>query len=237
MPVSFGSFDRCRILFSEICCSINEIFLVPKFLFADAHPRYYAIPGRRAQAGIIASSIDESPSWDLDTDLSDSGKSTITFRRPREIRVPGAGSWNGYVWEVISNAELLFRGASPVVPLLLETLETTAEEPRLRRLLFDCMIEHLEVKYAHFCRAGFRAWLKLPSLSGRELRRELCDKIRACGDPRRGRTLEEMIEEEAGDLNGIWADFQLEAFEWGVDLEDDLLRVLVNEIVTDLLIL
>ncbi|CAA7397678.1 unnamed protein product [Spirodela intermedia] len=204
---------------------------------SDAHPKYHLIPNRRAQVAITASSIDESPSWDLDTDLSDSGKSTTTFRRPSEIKVPGAGSWNGYIWEVISNAELIFRGASPIVPLLLETLETTAEEPRLRRLLFDCMIEHLDVKYAQFCGAGFRAWLKLPSLCGRELRRELCDKIRACGGPRRGRTLEEMIEEEASDVNGRWADFQFEAFEWGVDLEDDLLRILVNEIVSDLLIL
>ena len=183
--------------------------------------------GQRAQGRIPACSIDDSHSWDVDTDLSDSGKST-------SIRVP-QGSNNSYTWGVISRVEVLFKDICPIILLILQTFETSPHDPRIRRLLFDSIIEHLETKYSSFDSVGFWSWLKLPSLGLKELRLELCNKITAYGSyPRKGQTLAKMIEEDMEGTNTRWGDFHVEVFEWGVDLEDNILRTLINEIVFDL---
>ncbi|KAJ4973413.1 hypothetical protein NE237_006587 [Protea cynaroides] len=163
--------------------------------------------------------------------------------------------------EIILNAELLFRNASPrdgeeefiVGPILLAELEILVgalstisdsrlglieakERNQLNKFLFDCMIECLDLKYGHYCKTGFRIWKKMQiGMSRESLRREVYEEIRKWTNLA-GRNLDEIIDREVvGHSLGKWMHFEVEAFEMGAEIEQDILKLLIDEMVIDLL--
>uniref|UniRef100_A0A2P2JPC2 Uncharacterized protein LOC8269347 n=2 Tax=Rhizophora mucronata TaxID=61149 RepID=A0A2P2JPC2_RHIMU len=166
-----------------------------------------------------------------------------------------------YVKEVILKAELLFGNASPhnsdrtrsflIGPFLLGELETLAgamwtnfnhlfgfdeskESDTLRRFLFDCVIEFLDSKYGRYCDSGFKAWKRVPLCKNAEMMvHEVGEEIRRWTNLA-GMIPDEIIEWEMSHSLGKWTDFEIEAFETGMDVDSGILEALVGEIVMDL---
>uniref|UniRef100_A0A1D1YH50 Vascular endothelial growth factor receptor 2 n=2 Tax=Anthurium amnicola TaxID=1678845 RepID=A0A1D1YH50_9ARAE len=168
---------------------------------------------------------------------------------------------NNYFSEVISNAELLFGETSldtpdgtlysPIDPILLDTLDNLVDVLReghtcnlnqsetkgrfqFRRFLFDCIMEHLDMKYSHFCKMGYKEWAKLPLLTGDGLTRDICEEIESCRG-QAGMDLDDIVQKEVKLMGRNWMDFQIEAFEAGAEIENNLLQLLVGETVIELL--
>lgn len=165
-----------------------------------------------------------------------------------------------HVKDVILNAELLL-GSGPTmhskdgVPhlfisrFLLNDLDTMAhdatgtgfngivgceERSQLKGFLFDCVIEYLESNCCIYAKCGFRTWTKLPvcmnaGMLVQEVKRVI--KRWAC---MAGMIPDEIIEWEMSHSRGKWTDFDIEAFEAGVEIDGEILQVLVDEIVEDL---
>ncbi|MQL74352.1 hypothetical protein Taro_006709 [Colocasia esculenta] len=171
------------------------------------------------------------------------------------------GSKHNHVREVIANAELIFQSTYSEEPdgriyssidfVLFDTLETlfcafwespnfspgfsvTEEELKLRRILFDCIVEHLDVKYSYRCKVGYNAWAKQPPFTRDKLAQEICKEIKNCRNMP-GKTLDEIVEKDMTYINEQWTDFEIEACEAGVEVENDLLQLLMDETVLDLL--
>ncbi|XP_058091490.1 uncharacterized protein LOC131237627 [Magnolia sinica] len=163
------------------------------------------------------------------------------------------GSMLNYARDVISCAELLFENlalydADGMGDSVIETLAsdlwrshecglefTDAKEGGLlRRFLFDCMIECLDSKYSQYCNLGFRAWSKLPLfLSRHGLAEQVHEEIgqwRYLG----ANILDEIVEREMNHSMRKWADFKVETFEVGREIEGDILQILLDEVVLDL---
>ncbi|KAK9683193.1 hypothetical protein RND81_10G122300 [Saponaria officinalis] len=165
-----------------------------------------------------------------------------------------------YMQEIVLNAELLFGNAANLHsssrfidflfgPFLdeLETLviaawknsiilgiEVKKEENPLRRFLLDCLVESLDVKYSRYINSGFRTWSRLPkTVNADVLIKEFDEEVRKWISFA-GKTPDEIIEREMGSSLGKWTDFELEAFENGVEINQEIVQSLVDEIVTDL---
>ncbi|KAK7266810.1 hypothetical protein RIF29_19466 [Crotalaria pallida] len=108
---------------------------------------------------------------------------------------------------------------------------------KLKAFLFDFVIEYLESNCNQYYRCVFKAlsaWTKLPScmkaeMLVQEVKREI--KKWACIS---GMLPDEIIEWEMSHSLGKWNDFNIEAYEAGVDIDGDVLQILVDEIVEDL---
>lgn len=164
--------------------------------------------------------------------------------------------------EVILNAEMLFGTATLrnldemkgllVSPCLLDELEAfssdvwtnsdgfnglehTKEGKNLRGFLFDCVIECLDSKYGRYCNSGFKGWSRLPlGMNRKMLILKVGEEVRRWTDLV-GMVPDEIIEWEMSHSLGKWTDFDIEAFEIGADIDEDILKILVEEIVMDLL--
>ncbi|KAJ4959612.1 hypothetical protein NE237_019522 [Protea cynaroides] len=162
--------------------------------------------------------------------------------------------------EVLLSTELLFGNASPsdgkedsiIGPIFLEDLEIlfydlsrssncrlsfmeAKEGNQLRKFLFDCMIECLDLEYGHCWKMGFKNWKKMMSEFWREnLRRKVYEEIRTQTDIA-GWNRDEIIDREMSHSLGKWMHFEVEAFETGAEIEQYLLTLLINEMVIDLL--
>ncbi|XP_054787886.1 uncharacterized protein LOC129293802 [Prosopis cineraria] len=108
------------------------------------------------------------------------------------------------------------------------------ERSRFKEFLFDSVIEYLESICCTYCKCGFRTWTKLPlSINAGMLVQEVKRSIKKWGCmvvmiP------DEIIEWEMSHSRGKWTDFDVEAFEAGVEIDGEILQNLVDEIVEDL---
>lgn len=103
----------------------------------------------------------------------------------------------------------------------------------LRRLHFDCMIECLDSKYSCLCSSGYKAWSILPLLLGRDrLVKEVEKEITGWTDLA-GKSLDELIEKDMNLSIRKWTEVKVEAFEICMQIEDDVLKVLIDESVID----
>ena len=107
----------------------------------------------------------------------------------------------------------------------------------LKGFFFDCVIEYLESNccqhYNSACKA-WSAWTYVPlcmkaEMLVQEVKREI--KKWACMT---GMLADEIIEWEMSHSLGKWTDFNIEAYEAGVDIDGEVLQILVDEIVEDL---
>ncbi|KAI9127929.1 hypothetical protein K1719_000922 [Acacia pycnantha] len=105
---------------------------------------------------------------------------------------------------------------------------------QFKGFLFDSVIEYLESNCCTYCNCGFRTWTKLPlSMNAGMLVQEVKRVIKkwACISVM---IPDEIIEWEMSHSRGKWTDFDVEAFEAGVEIEAEMLQILVDEIVEDL---
>ncbi|KAK3017096.1 hypothetical protein RJ639_007670 [Escallonia herrerae] len=171
------------------------------------------------------------------------------------------GSKFSHAKEVILKAEIVFgsailhdpRGTEgfSVSHFLINELETLAsvmwthygcflsfedmkEGSLLKGFLFDCVIEYLDTKYVQYTIAGLKAWTRLPLCRNAEtLIREVVEEVRRWTSMA-GMIPDEIIEGEMSCSLGKWTDFDIEAFETGVELELDILQTMVDEVVKEL---
>ncbi|XP_021763581.1 uncharacterized protein LOC110728222 [Chenopodium quinoa] len=164
-----------------------------------------------------------------------------------------------YVQEIVLNAELLFGNAATpsssrildflIGPFLdeLESLvvaawkdsiilgiEVRKEDNPLRRFLFDCLVECLDVKYTRYSDSGFRTWSRLPKCIDAEVLIKTFDEEVRKWISFSGNTTDGIIEREMSTSLGKWTDFEIEAFEMGAEISQDIVQILIDEIVTDL---
>ncbi|XXG79550.1 hypothetical protein AAC387_Pa09g0593 [Persea americana] len=192
--------------------------------------------------------------------LTDFVISSCKMHRIDPAEIGNSGNKFNYVWEVLSNMELLFGNDVPynaggmggsLLGSLLNKLETLADSPwqqprrnlgiagsmernQLRGWLFDCVLEFLDSKYSHYCKSGFRTWENFPvSLGIEKWTREVYNEIRRwSGLP--GKTVDEMVEREFSSSLGKWTNFDIETYETGTLVEEDIFQVLLDELVMDL---
>ncbi|XP_027350806.1 uncharacterized protein LOC113861902 [Abrus precatorius] len=112
--------------------------------------------------------------------------------------------------------------------------EDSKHRKELKGFLLDCVIEYLESNCCQYFNSGFKAWTKLPlcmkaKMLAQEVKREINKWLCMVG-----MVPDEIIEWEMSHSLGKWTDFDIEAFEAGVDLDGDILQILVDEVVEDL---
>ncbi|KAH1156724.1 hypothetical protein GYH30_051499 [Glycine max] len=112
--------------------------------------------------------------------------------------------------------------------------EDSKQRKELKGFLLDCVIEYLESNCCQYFNSGFKKWTKLPlcmeaEMLAQEVKREINKWLSMVG-----MVPDEIIEWEMSHSLGKWTDFDIEAFEAGVDIDGDILQILVDEVVQDL---
>lgn len=112
--------------------------------------------------------------------------------------------------------------------------EEAKEGNQLRRFLFECLLECLDSNYRRYCNFGYQGWMRQSLfLNVDKLIRDVGGEVRkwAC---LAGMAPDEIIDYEMSHALGKWTDFDIEAFENGAELGEDILSNLVEEILIDL---
>ncbi|KAE8654963.1 putative serine/threonine-protein kinase [Hibiscus syriacus] len=163
--------------------------------------------------------------------------------------------------EVILKAELLFGNLNPqdsgrtddfiLAPYIYDEVETLVaimqvdfksvlgidqfkENNQLRGFLFDCAIECIDSKYGPYCNSGFRPWRSLPyCVNSGKLIRDVAVEVKRW-IKLVGMVPDELLDYEMSYSLGKWTDFNIEAYETGVEMDWDILQNIIDEIVHDL---
>lgn len=192
-----------------------------------------------------------------DTELSDSASSTSARKMAWETAFPfttkdhaRSTEWElAYVEEILCNVELMFkdftlgRAREIVNPHLFYKLENrkggllNGDGSRIRRKeLFDGVSECLDLKCRRYVGGGCGLWaeglamVKRNKWLAQEVYREICGWRRMCD-----RIVDELVDKDMSSQHGRWLDFEVEAFVVGADIQDQILRSLVDEVVADFL--
>ncbi|KAJ1443230.1 DUF3741-associated sequence motif [Sesbania bispinosa] len=112
--------------------------------------------------------------------------------------------------------------------------EDSKQREKLKGFVFDCVMEYLESNCCQYFYSGFKVWIKLPlcikaEMLAQEVKREIKNWAGMAG-----MVPDKIIEWEMSHSLGKWTNFDIEAFEAGVDIDGDILQILVDEIVEDL---
>ncbi|XP_042517912.1 uncharacterized protein LOC122091821 [Macadamia integrifolia] len=197
---------------------------------------------------------------EAEAELSDSACSTSSGTRG--VKLENAFSVSGsaqsekweleYVREILCNVELMFRDftlgrVSEIInPHLFDQLEN--RKPGLRsevengcalkrKMVFDCVSECLDLRCRRYAGGSCRTWANGVAIVQRKgwLAEEVCREISgwtSMGDW----MVDELVDKDMSSRYGRWLDFEVEAFEVGVELERELLSSLVDEVVTDIIL-
>ncbi|XP_045793884.1 uncharacterized protein LOC123888768 [Trifolium pratense] len=104
----------------------------------------------------------------------------------------------------------------------------------LKGFVSDCVVEYLESNCCQYFTSGFNAWTKLPlCIKAENLVEEVKREVKKCACMTE-MVPDEIIEWEMSHSLGKWDDFDIEAFEAGVDIDGYILHNLVDEVVVDL---
>lgn len=181
---------------------------------------------------LIASSFSRNRSpMDIDTELLDSASSITTVSK-----------WEpDYVKEVLSDIETMFvdftigKTRKIVNPRVFDRLEfgrPNQEVVKLRReLVFNCVSECMETR----CRVWAKglATVRKPDCLAEEVYQEIVG-----WEEMKDSMVDELVDKDMSGYNyKKWLDFDVEAFELGVEIESRLLDSLINELVDDILVL
>ncbi|KAG1326210.1 hypothetical protein COCNU_01G001440 [Cocos nucifera] len=207
----------------------------------------------QAQRIVDLTCFNKTPSVEAEIELSDSVSSSST-EISRTAHKNACNEEQEYVREILSNTKSLFKNldlcqmdhdSGILDPLLFDKLEAsrslTAQDGeerdfRMRRkMLFDCVNECLDLKCSHYFHAGYRMWAKGMAVVMKDLTEELYREIsgwRSMGEW----MVDEVVERDMSSHLGRWVDFEIEAFEAGVEIEMGILDSLVDEVVSDFMI-
>ncbi|XP_068318486.1 uncharacterized protein [Pyrus communis] len=148
-----------------------------------------------------------------------------------------------YVRYIISNVDLemeefaLGDAQHVITPSLFDHLDNQEQEEYLKleqKILFDCVNETLQFRCKQIFVGSRKAWDRLTTLSQRKgrLAEELYKEISGCknmveliGD--------DLVDKDMSTQRGKWLDFEVEAFEEGLEIEKGILNCLVDELVSD----
>lgn len=156
-----------------------------------------------------------------------------------------------YVNDILSNAELMAEefvvGETDkvIMPNMFDVLENKnngaenyKEYSKLeRKVLFDSVSECLELR----CRQAFvgscKAWPRWVASVQRKswLAEELYKEMLGFKSMEEEVMVDELVSKDMSTGCGRWLDFDIEAFEEGLDVELDIVTYLINELVSDLL--
>ncbi|QHO21445.1 uncharacterized protein DS421_11g346760 [Arachis hypogaea] len=173
-------------------------------------------------------------SAEADTELCDSACSTSTR-----------------TMMILCNVEQMYmdfasgRAHKIVNPHLFNQLESQREagyesdggECRIRRkVIFDCVSEYLDLRCRRSVNGGYEMWAKGTEMVRRNewLAKEVYKEIsswRGMGDS----MVDELVDKDMSQQYGRWLDFELDAFELGAEVEDQILNSLLDDVVADIL--
>jgi len=197
-------------------------------------------------------SVNKSPSAEAEMELSDSASSTLTENSDapevsRESQTKAGYQEFDYVKDLLANAESassdsdlqsLVLAGDKLNPLLFDKLEGKRigedKDGRMRRkVLFDCVNECLDLKYSRYFSTGYRAWSKGSAVVGKEnFAKEIYDEIsgwKSMGDW----MVDELVDKDMSGYLGKWVDYEIEAFEAGLEIENEIVNSLVDEMIAD----
>nr|XP_029146144.1 uncharacterized protein LOC112723137 isoform X1 [Arachis hypogaea]XP_029146145.1 uncharacterized protein LOC112723137 isoform X1 [Arachis hypogaea]XP_029146146.1 uncharacterized protein LOC112723137 isoform X1 [Arachis hypogaea]XP_029146147.1 uncharacterized protein LOC112723137 isoform X1 [Arachis hypogaea] len=195
-------------------------------------------------------------SAEADTELCDSACSTSTrtmmVNKEHTSTSALSTTWElDYVKEILCNVEQMYmdfasgRAHKIVNPHLFNQLESQREagyesdggECRIRRkVIFDCVSEYLDLRCRRSVNGGYEMWAKGTEMVRRNewLAKEVYKEIsswRGMGDS----MVDELVDKDMSQQYGRWLDFELDAFELGAEVEDQILNSLLDDVVADIL--
>ncbi|KAI3792175.1 hypothetical protein L2E82_06046 [Cichorium intybus] len=184
----------------------------------------------------FSTNISRNPTpMEVDTELLDSASSSSTTKLAK---------WEpDYVTKVLEDIETMFtdftigKTRKLVNPRVFDRLEfgTKVDDEKVvklrRELVFNCVSECMETK----C----RVWGKGLAMVSRpdRLAQEVYKEIEGWEDMKDSMVDELVDKDMSGEGYKRWLDFDVEAFEYGVELESWLIDSLINEVVDDMLVL
>lgn len=167
----------------------------------------------------------------------------VDFRRPRDMALE-------YVQDILTNAEFISeefvigQTNTVIMPNVFDRLENLSngtencgeEYSKLeRKVLFDYVSEYLELR----CRQAFVGCCKewpgwVTSILRKSwLAEELYKQMLGFRNMEEV-MVDELVSKDMSTAYGKWLDFDVEAFEQGIEVEQDILAYLIDELVSDL---
>ncbi|KAI4334926.1 hypothetical protein L6164_013626 [Bauhinia variegata] len=194
---------------------------------------------------------------EADTELSDSASSTTSGYMVKKhantcsvMKFGRSSTWElDYVKAILCNVELMFvdfaLGRAQIVnPHLFNQLESQkggfgsdgGESKIRRRVIFDCVSECLDLRCGRYVGGGYQMWAKGITMVRRNefLAEEVYKEISGWGGMGDS-MVDELVDKDMSSQYGRWLDFDVDAFELGAEIEDQILNSLVDDVVADIL--
>ncbi|KAG5011080.1 hypothetical protein JHK87_019595 [Glycine soja] len=203
---------------------------------------------RRKQ--VVGSGSGLNSSWkyhhaEADTELFDSASSSTVLKKQASTRELD------YVNDILCNVELMYmdfslgRARDIVNPHLFNQLESRrgrrfesdGGECRMRRkIIFDCVSECLDLRCRRYVGGGYKMWVKGVAMVRRNewLARKVYKEIsswRDMGDS----MVDELVDRDMSIEYGRWLDFEVDTFQLGALVEDQIFNSLVDDFVAEIL--
>ncbi|XP_019180133.1 PREDICTED: uncharacterized protein LOC109175333 [Ipomoea nil] len=201
----------------------------------------------QAQEVIGISPLKRFHSREADAELLDSASSTSSV-----IEYGKSPEWGlEYVKEILGNIDLMFEGFATgrdskiINPRLFDQLESRKvangwgrEQKLQRKVVFDCVSECLESMCTSYVGGGYDMWVKGVAVITRKerLAEEVYREVSGWSCMRDS-MVDELVDKDMSTHRGKWMDFEIEAFELGLQVENRLLNSLLDEVISDLLVL
>ncbi|TKY54205.1 hypothetical protein E2542_SST18611 [Spatholobus suberectus] len=169
-----------------------------------------------------------------------------------QMKFGRSSTWElDYVNDILCNVELMYmdfalgRARDIVNPHLFNQLENRrgrrfegdGGECRMRRkIIFDCVGECLDLRCRRYVGGGYKMWAKGVAMVRRNewLAREVYKEISSWRDT--GDSLvDELVDRDMSIQHGRWLDFEVDTFELGAVVEDQIFNSLVDDFVAEIL--
>lgn len=222
-----------------------------QYLSAEAHETFCDISAKRLELLEREMELSDSAS---SVSVGGMGRDDITSSSGWYVSITRSSHWElEYVKYVLSNAEMMFEefalGQAPKVIIPLDLFDQLEDQKPMsdknseeyfkleRKVWFECVSECLETKCERHFSGSRKAWIKWTKFSERKelLAEELHKEISgwtSMGDL----MVDELVDKDMSNQYGKWVDFEVEAFEEGVAIENGILASLIDEFVADLLL-
>ncbi|RWW19700.1 hypothetical protein GW17_00016221 [Ensete ventricosum] len=155
-----------------------------------------------------------------------------------------------YVKEILCNNGLTYKNLGSYYlthvgetfdPILLNDLEGNRSkngqggvinDKARSKLLYDCVLECMDLKHNHYFKSGYQAWVKGTTIARKDLAEDIYDEISRWKNM--GNCMvDELVFNDMGTHLGRWVDFEIEAFETGKQIQGQILSSLIDEVLAD----